>query len=201
MSPTSTGITAFPSYRINEEWSGFGLSRWVSKPDSDYTSYYLGKGFFYSPAKWVHIWGGLIAVYTDSTGQEQLTRASSVCRPQVRGIERQEVALLQLDALRTPPDRDAGYRRVENSAPAPQSDPHRDSPRGGRPRMDAEVVVPAVRRRTHLIVPTRGRSTRCACASALATSPASELLVEFHYFVQYTRPDSGALPTRTTFSA
>ena len=60
-------ITGFPSYRINDAWSGFGYLGWVYKPDADYTSYYLGKGFFYSPAKWVHIWGGLIGVYTDST--------------------------------------------------------------------------------------------------------------------------------------
>lgn len=50
-------ITAYPSYRINDDWSGFGYVGWVSKPDADYTSYYLGKGFFYSPKKWVQVWG------------------------------------------------------------------------------------------------------------------------------------------------
>ena len=30
-------ITGFPSYRINETWSGFGYLGWVYKPDADYT--------------------------------------------------------------------------------------------------------------------------------------------------------------------
>jgi hypothetical protein len=31
-------ITGFPSYRINDAWSGFGYLGWVYKPDADYTS-------------------------------------------------------------------------------------------------------------------------------------------------------------------
>lgn len=54
-------ITAYPSYRITDAWSGFGYVGWVYTPDADYKSYYLGKGFFYSPKPWVQVWGGLSA--------------------------------------------------------------------------------------------------------------------------------------------
>jgi hypothetical protein len=60
-------LTAYPSYRLAEEWIGFGYVGIVSKPEGHYTSYYLGKGAFYTPEKWLQLWAGLIGVYTDST--------------------------------------------------------------------------------------------------------------------------------------
>jgi hypothetical protein len=58
-------ITAYPSYGINDELSGFGYVGWVYKPDARYTSYYLGKGVFWHPVKWLQVWGGVIGVYTN----------------------------------------------------------------------------------------------------------------------------------------
>lgn len=46
-------VTAYPSYRITDQVSGFGYVGWVYKPDARYTSYYLGKGVFWSPVKWL----------------------------------------------------------------------------------------------------------------------------------------------------
>ena len=60
-------LTAYPSYRLAEEWIGFGYVGLVAKPDADYSSYYLGKGAFYVPRDWLQLWAGLIGVYTDST--------------------------------------------------------------------------------------------------------------------------------------
>jgi len=60
-------LTAYPSYRIAEEWIGFGYVGIVAKPEGHYASYYLGKGAFYTPERWLQLWAGLIGVYTDST--------------------------------------------------------------------------------------------------------------------------------------
>lgn len=81
-------ITGFPSYRINDAWSGFGYLGWVCKPDAGYTSYYLGKGFLYSPAKWVHIWGGLIGVFTDSTVKSNSLELRPFIGPKFLGSNR-----------------------------------------------------------------------------------------------------------------
>jgi hypothetical protein len=66
-------LTAYPSYRLAEEWIGFGYVGIVAKPDADYSSYYLGKGAFYTPEKWLQLWAGLIGVYTDFTNQSSNT--------------------------------------------------------------------------------------------------------------------------------
>jgi hypothetical protein len=58
-------ITAYPSYPITEKLAGFGYVGYVSKPDADYTSIYLGTGTFYRPTKAIQIWVGLIGVATD----------------------------------------------------------------------------------------------------------------------------------------
>jgi hypothetical protein len=60
-------LTAYPSYRLAEEWIGFGYIGIVAKPEGHYQSYYLGKGAFYTPEKWLQLWAGLIGVYTDSS--------------------------------------------------------------------------------------------------------------------------------------
>jgi hypothetical protein len=78
-------ITAYPSYRINDEWSGFGYVGWVNKPDAEYTSYYLGKGVFYAPKAWLQVWGGLIGVYTNNTSKNDLLELRPFVGPKFMG--------------------------------------------------------------------------------------------------------------------
>ena len=66
-------LTAYPSYRLAEEWIGFGYVGIVAKPEADYSSYYLGKGAFYTPENWLQLWSGLIGVYTNFTNQNSNT--------------------------------------------------------------------------------------------------------------------------------
>ncbi|MCU0299878.1 MAG: DUF2490 domain-containing protein [Candidatus Nanopelagicales bacterium] len=185
-------ITAFPSYRINEEWSGFGYLGWVYKPDSDYTSYYLGKGFFYSPAKWVHIWGGLIAVYTDSTVKSNSLELRPFVGPKFVGSNSKKwryfnwtrYELRLTDTLDTDEWKTVHRLRNQTRIEIPLAAGDRAwTPKSWYLLSDVE---PIYRSDTGQIDPLRVRV-------GLGYVANGRVLVEFHYFVQYTRPDSGGL--------
>ena len=185
-------ITAFPSYHINDEWSGFGYLGWVYKPDADYTSYYLGKGVNYSPAKWLQIWGGLIAVYTDSSAKSDSLELRPFGGPKFIGSNgrkwryynwtRYELRLtetLDTDEWKT-------VHRVRNQSriEIPLTAVDRAwTPKSWYLLADVE---PIYRSDTGQIDPLRLRV-------GLGYITNRRLLMEFHYFAQYTRPGGGGL--------
>ena len=185
-------ITAFPSYRINERWSGFGYLGWVYKPDADYTSYYLGKGVFYSPAKWVQIWGGLIGVYTDSTVKSDSLELRPFGGPKFLGSNRWKWRYFnwtryELRLTKTlDTDEWKAVHRVRNQSRI--EIPLASSDRAWTPKSFYLLsdVEPIYRSDTGQIDPLRVRIGLGYVANRRS-------LVEFHYFAQYTRPDSGGL--------
>jgi hypothetical protein len=58
-------VTAFPNYPLTEKLNGMGYVGYVTKPDAEYSSLYLGSGLFYRAHKHVQLWAVLIGVWTD----------------------------------------------------------------------------------------------------------------------------------------
>jgi len=59
-------VTVFPYHRINDEFTGFGYLGYVSNPDKDYQTAYLGYGASYTPSPTVQWWAGLVSTYTNN---------------------------------------------------------------------------------------------------------------------------------------
>ena len=157
-------ITAYPSYRINETWSGFGYVGWVLQAGCGLLVLLPGKGRLLHPPQLAAGLGWPHRRLHEQHWQERSPGAAPVCRPQVHGEDRAEVALLQLDPLRAPPHGDARHGRMEDGASAPQPDPHRNPSRLVRKGLDAEVVVRAGGRRAHLPLrhgPARPAASAC----------------------------------------
>jgi hypothetical protein len=58
-------LTLFPSVRLSDQVTGFAYLGYVTNPDKDYRTYYLGwPCAAYSPSQWLQIWGGLVGLYT-----------------------------------------------------------------------------------------------------------------------------------------
>jgi hypothetical protein len=185
-------ITAFPSYRINEGWSGFGYLGWVYKPDAEYSSYYLGKGFFYSPAKWVHIWGGLIGVYTDIAAKSDSLELRPFIGPKFLGSNRRKwryfnwtrYELRLTETLDTDEWKTVHRLRNQSRIEIPLASIDRAwTPKSWYLLADVE---PIYRSDSGQIDPLRLRV-------GLGYVTSRRVLVEFHYFTQYTRPDGGPL--------
>ena len=144
-------LTAYPSYRLAEEWIGFGYVGIVAKPEGHYTSYYLGKGAFYTPEQWLQLWAGLIGVYTDSTvASNTLELRPFVGAKFVDMTERLKwryfnwtrYELRLIDTLDT--------ELLEDDLADPQPVPARDPARLGRAGLDAEDLVRLPGGRAHL---------------------------------------------------
>ena len=185
-------ITAFPSYRINEQWSGFGYLGWVNKPDADYTSYYLGKGVNYAPAKWVQIWGGLIGVYTNSGVKSDSLELRPFIGPKFLGSNQRKwryynwtryearfTETLDTDEWKT-------VHRVRNQTRLEV--PLASASRAWTPKSWYALgdVEPIYRSDTGTVDPLRIRL-------GLGRVVNARVLMEFQYFVQYTRPDDAGL--------
>ena len=185
-------ITAFPSYRINDDWSGFGYLGWVYKPDADYSSYYLGKGLYYSPVTWLQVWGGLIGVYTDSSVKSDSLELRPFIGPKFIGANQKKWRYYNWTRyeLRLTEARDTDewttVHRVRNQSriEIPFADvEHAWTPKSWYLLADIE---PIYRSDTEQIDPLRLRV-------GLGHLANRRLLVEFHYFVQYTHPNNGGL--------
>jgi hypothetical protein len=185
-------ITAFPSYHINEKWSGFGYLGWVYKPDAEYSSYYLGKGFFYSPAKWVHIWGGLIGIYTDSTATSDSLELRPFIGPKFLGSNRKKwryynwtrYELRLTETLDTNEWKTVHRVRNQSRIEIPLASIGRAwTPKSWYLLADVE---PIYRSDSGQVDPLRMRV-------GLGYITNRRVLVEFHYFAQYTRPGGGGL--------
>jgi Protein of unknown function (DUF2490) len=185
-------ITAFPSYGINDDWSGFGYLGWVYKPDADYTSYYLGKGLNYSPVKWLQIWGGLIAVYTDSTVKSDSLELRPFVGPKFIGANQRKwryynwtrYELRLTETLDT--DEWKTVHRVRNQSRI--EIPLVSGERAWTPKSWYFLgdVEPIYRSDTGQIDPLRVRL-------GLGFITNRRVLAEFHYFTQFTRPDERGL--------
>jgi hypothetical protein len=185
-------ITAFPSYHMNEEWSGFGYLGWVNKPDADYMSYYLGKGLNYAPVKWLQIWGGLIAVYTDSGVKSDSLELRPFAGPKFVGANQRKwryfnwtryearfTETLDTDEWKT-------VHRVRNQTRL--EIPLASLDRAWTPKSWYFLgdVEPIYRSDTGQLDPLRVRV-------GLGRIVNARTLMEFQYFVQYTRPNGAGL--------
>jgi hypothetical protein len=185
-------ITAYPSYRISDKLSGFGYLGWVYKPDADYTSYYLGKGVFFSPARWVQIWGGLIAVYTDQTGKSDLLELRPFGGPKFLGQAGRRWRYFnwtRYELRLTDTLDDASWKTVHRLRNQTRIEiPLASVERAWRPKTCYVLadVEPIWRSDTDRLDPLRLRV-------GLGYIANERLLVEFHYFAQYTRPEGGSL--------
>jgi hypothetical protein len=60
-------FTLFPSYKVTDKLTGFAYLGYVSNPEKDYRTYYLGwPAGAYSVNQWLQIWGGLVGLFTEN---------------------------------------------------------------------------------------------------------------------------------------
>ena len=59
-------VTLFPFHKLTDSLTGFGYLGYVTNPEEDYETGYLGYGMSYNSTKYVQWWGGLIGTYTDN---------------------------------------------------------------------------------------------------------------------------------------
>lgn len=60
-------FTVFPSHRVTEKLTGFAYLGYVTNPEKNYKTYYLGwPAAAYSVNDWLQIWGGLVGLYTNN---------------------------------------------------------------------------------------------------------------------------------------
>jgi len=190
MSPTSTGSPPFRPTASTKSGRASGISAGCTSRFGLH-SYYLGKGLFYSPAKWVHIWGGLIAVYTDSTVKSNSLELRPFVGPKFVGSNskkwryfnwtRYELRLtetLDTDEWKT-------VHRVRNQTRI-------EIPLAAGDRAWTPKSCTCCRTSSHLSF-RHGQIDPLRVRVGLGYVASQRVLVEFHYFVQYTRPDSGGL--------
>jgi hypothetical protein len=185
-------VTGYPSYRINDELSGFGYVGWVYKPDARYTSYYLGKGVFWSPVKWIQLWGGVIGVYTNQYDASNLLEIRPFGGPKFLGMTsrkwryynwtRYEMRLTE--TLNT--DEWTTVHRFRNQTRLEV--PLASTARAWTPKTAYlfSDIEPIYRSDNDNIDPLRLRV-------GLGYIASPQLLVEFQYFAQWTRPGGGGL--------
>jgi hypothetical protein len=185
-------ITAYPFYRISEHVNGFGYIGWVYKPDSRYKSYYLGKGVFWQPKKWLQVWGGLIGVYTNVYDASNTLELRPFGGPKFMGINskkwhyynwtRYEARLTE--SLNTDEWSTVHRFRNQTRLEIPLASPAR----AWQPKTTYVLaeIEPIYRSDNDNIDPLRLRVGIGYIAS-------SAVAVEFQYFAQYTRPGGGGL--------
>jgi len=186
-------LTAYPSYRLAEEWIGFGYIGIVAKPEGHYTSYYLGKGAFYTPEQWLQLWAGLIGVYTDST----ISSNTLELRPFVgakfidmterlkwRYFNWTRYELRLIDTLDTDSWKTISRVRSQFRLEAPLAGPEQAwTPKSWYVLGEIE---PIWRSDTGKIDPLRVRL-------ALGHIATPRVLVEFQYFAEFTQPSGSGL--------
>lgn len=59
-------VTLFPFHKLTDQLTGFGYLGYVTNPEEDYETGYLGYGMSYNSSQYVQWWGGLIGTYTDN---------------------------------------------------------------------------------------------------------------------------------------
>ena len=185
-------ITAYPSYKINDEWNGFGYVGWVYKPDSRYASYYLGKGVFWQPKKWLQVWGGLIGVYTNQYDSSNLLELRPFGGPKFMGMNSRKwqyynwtrYELRLTETLNTSEWTTVHRFRNQTRLSIPLASPER----AWKPKTAVlfSDIEPIYRSDKGNIDPLRLRV-------GLGYIASPRLLVEFQYFAQWTRPQGGGL--------
>ena len=185
-------LTAYPSYPITEKLAGFGYVGYVSKPDADYASIYLGTGNFYNANKNIQIWLGLIGVWTD----QEVKSNSLELRPftGVKFIGRTSRKWNYYNwtryEIRFTETRDTGdwttVHRIRNQSRI--DFPLTTTERAWTPKTFYAWtdVEPIWRSDTGHVDPLRWRT-------GLGYIANPRLLVEFQYYAQYTQPTGGSL--------
>ena len=191
-------ITAFPSYKISDSVSGFGYLGYVYKPDANYQTYYLGKGVFWTPRSWLQIWGGLIGTYTDSTTKSNSLELRPFGGAKFMGRTEQKwryynFTRYEIRYTETTDTHDwTIVHRVRNQSrieiPLASLD-HAWTPKTFYLLADVE---PIWRSDTRTVDPMRYRV-------GLGYIASPKVLVEFHYYAQYTRPAGGLAYTDNIF--
>lgn len=63
-------LTVFPSTKLSDYLTGFGYLGYVNNPEVEYQTGYLGGGGSYVIRPWLHVWAGLIGMYTDDENKD-----------------------------------------------------------------------------------------------------------------------------------
>ena len=186
-------LTMFPSYRINDSWSGFGYLGLVTKPDADYDAYYVGTGAYYLPSPTIQLWAGLISVYTNKAVDSDTLELRPFTGVKFLGSSEKRKWRyynwtryeLRLTEPMGPGERQTVHRvRNQTRIEIPLASPERAwTPKSWYLLGDVE---PIYRSDTGQIDPVRLRV-------GLGYVAMQRLLVEFQYFHQFTRPDGGDL--------
>lgn len=187
-------ITGYPSYPVTDKLSGFGYLGYVSKPDADYTSIYLGAGSFYRPVNPVQLWIGLIAVATDqdAPGKSNQLELRPFVGAKFMGANARKWRYYNWTRyeIRFTETRDTGdwstVHRIRNQSRI--DFPLTTVAKAWTPKTfytwtDFE---PIWRSDSGQVDPLRWRT-------GLGYIAHSRLLIEFQYYMQYTRPGGGAL--------
>ncbi len=186
-------LTLFPSYPINEKWTGFGYVGLVSKQDADYDAYYLGSGAFYRPTPAIQIWAGLISVYTDFGAKSDLLELRPFTGIKFMGSNeatRWRFYNWTRYELRETQTRDTGdwitVHRLRNQTRL--EIPLTSAAKAWLPKSYYLLadVEPIYRSDTGQIDPLRLRA-------GLGYVANSRLLVELQFYLQYTRPGGASL--------
>lgn len=185
-------ITAYPNYRIADQWNGFAYLGYVYKPDAGYKAYYLGKGAIWQAKPWLQLWGGVIGVYTNQYDASNLLEIRPFVGVKFMGQNarkwnyynwtRYEMRLTE--TLNT--DEWSTVHRVRNQTRFEV--PLAPLARAWTPRTAYAFcdVEPIYRSDNQNIDPLRLRL-------GLGYVASNHLLVEFQYFAQWTRPGGGSL--------
>jgi len=193
-------VTAFPNYPLTEKLSGLGYVGYVAKPDADYSSLYLGSGVFYRSHQHVQLWLVLIGVWTD---QQQPDKSNTLeLRPftgiKFMGMNRKKWSYYNWTRyeLRFTETRNTGdwtlVHRIRNQSRI--DFPLTSLAKAWTPKTFYvwTDIEPIWRSDTGKVDPFRWRT-------GLGYIVHPRLIVEFQYFAQYTRPESGLKYTDNIF--
>lgn len=184
-------ITAFPSYPLGNHWLGIGYVGLVSKPESDYRSYYLASGAYYQPTPHIQLWAVLINIYTDKFEKSDTFELRPFVGVKFMGETSGKLHYYNWTRyeFREIKDQDTGewtdVRRLRNQTRIDV--PLASGERAWTPKtwFAFTDIEPTWRSDTEQIDPLRWRF------GLGYITP--KVIVEFQYFLQWTRPEGGGL--------
>jgi hypothetical protein len=193
-------VTAFPNYPLTEKLSGMGYVGYVAKPDADYGSLYLGSGVFYRAHKHVQLWAVLIGVWTD---QDQPDKSNTLeLRPftgvKFMGMNGKKWSYYNWTRyeLRFTETRNTGdwtlVHRIRNQSRIDFPLTSLDNAWTPKTFYAWTDIEPIWRSDTGKVDPLRWRT-------GIGYIAHPRLIVEFQYYAQYTRPESGLKYTDNIF--
>jgi hypothetical protein len=185
-------VTAFPNYPLTDKLTGIAYVGFVTKPDAEYRSAYLGSGFFYRSHKHVELAAMLISVWTDQyapdTSDTLELRPFTGVKFMGSNAKRWTYYNWTRYEMRFTEDSNSGdwtlVHRIRNQTRI--NFPLTSLAKAWTPKtfFAWTDIEPIWRSDTGEIDPLRWRT-------GIGYIAHPRLIVEFQYYAQYTRPESG----------